>query len=51
MDTEKRLWRKEIMERDKVAEVEKSWKKTGSYFNGNEKRLQVLRGEITGIEL
>ena len=30
-----------------VAEVDKSWKKTGSYFNGNEKNLQVFRGEIT----
>lgn len=41
------------MEQDNIADVDKSWKKTGPYFNGNEKNLKVLRGEknINGIRV
>lgn len=29
-----------------TAVIGKTWRKTGSYFNVNEKNLEVLRGEI-----
>lgn len=42
---------KGVMEWGKAAEAGKGWRETGSYFNGSEKNLQVLRGELTWTEL